>query len=31
VRDSEPWRILHYGAGGRYIAHVDAEALFKAV
>jgi hypothetical protein len=27
----EPWRILHHGADGRYIAHVDAETLLKAV
>lgn len=29
VRDSEPWQILHYGIGGHYIPHVDAETLFK--
>lgn len=29
VRDSEPWQILHYGVGGHYIPHVDAETLFK--
>lgn len=29
VRDSEPWQLLHYGAGGHYIPHVDAETLFK--
>jgi predicted 2-oxoglutarate/Fe(II)-dependent dioxygenase YbiX len=29
VRDGEPWQILHYGVGGHYIPHVDAETLFK--
>lgn len=29
VRDSEPTQILHYGVGGHYIAHVDAETLYK--
>jgi hypothetical protein len=29
VRDSEPLQILHYGAGGHYIPHVDAETLYK--
>lgn len=29
VRDSEPWQILHYGVGGHYIPHVDAETLYK--
>jgi predicted 2-oxoglutarate/Fe(II)-dependent dioxygenase YbiX len=29
VRDSEPWQLLHYGVGGHYIPHVDAETLFK--
>jgi Rps23 Pro-64 3,4-dihydroxylase Tpa1-like proline 4-hydroxylase len=28
VRDSEPAQILHYGAGGHYIPHVDAETLY---
>jgi predicted 2-oxoglutarate/Fe(II)-dependent dioxygenase YbiX len=28
VRDSEPLQILHYGAGGHYIPHVDAETLY---
>jgi len=29
VRDWEPWQVLHYGAGGHYIPHVDAETLYK--
>ena len=29
VRDREPWQLLHYGAGGHYIPHVDAETLYK--
>jgi predicted 2-oxoglutarate/Fe(II)-dependent dioxygenase YbiX len=29
VRDREPWQILHYGVGGHYIPHVDAETLYK--
>jgi predicted 2-oxoglutarate/Fe(II)-dependent dioxygenase YbiX len=29
VRDSEPSQILHYGVGGHYIPHVDAETLYK--
>lgn len=29
VRDWEPVQILHYGVGGHYIPHVDAETLFK--
>jgi len=29
VGDREPSQILHYGTGGHYIAHVDAETLFK--
>jgi hypothetical protein len=29
VRDNEPVQILHYGAGGHYIPHVDAETLYK--
>jgi hypothetical protein len=29
IRDSEPLQILHYGIGGHYIPHVDAETLFK--
>jgi predicted 2-oxoglutarate/Fe(II)-dependent dioxygenase YbiX len=29
VRDHEPWQILHYGVGGHYIPHVDAETLYK--
>jgi predicted 2-oxoglutarate/Fe(II)-dependent dioxygenase YbiX len=29
VRDSEPSQILHYGVGGHYISHVDAETLYK--
>jgi predicted 2-oxoglutarate/Fe(II)-dependent dioxygenase YbiX len=29
VRDREPSQILHYGVGGHYIAHVDAETLYK--
>lgn len=29
VRDREPPQVLHYGAGGHYIPHVDAETLFK--
>jgi predicted 2-oxoglutarate/Fe(II)-dependent dioxygenase YbiX len=29
VRDSEPLQILHYGVGGHYIPHVDAETLYK--
>src|SRR5882724_7984451 len=29
VRDREPAQILHYGAGGHYIPHVDAETLYK--
>jgi predicted 2-oxoglutarate/Fe(II)-dependent dioxygenase YbiX len=28
VRDREPAQILHYGAGGHYIPHVDAETLY---
>jgi predicted 2-oxoglutarate/Fe(II)-dependent dioxygenase YbiX len=29
VRDKEPLQILHYGVGGHYIPHVDAETLYK--
>jgi predicted 2-oxoglutarate/Fe(II)-dependent dioxygenase YbiX len=29
VRDREPLQILHYGVGGHYIPHVDAETLYK--
>lgn len=29
VRDREPSQILHYGIGGHYIPHVDAETLYK--
>jgi len=29
VRDREPWQILHYGVGGHYIPHVDAETLYQ--
>jgi hypothetical protein len=29
ARDWEPVQILHYGPGGHYIPHVDAETLFK--
>jgi predicted 2-oxoglutarate/Fe(II)-dependent dioxygenase YbiX len=29
VRDLEPPQVLHYGSGGHYIPHVDAETLFK--
>jgi predicted 2-oxoglutarate/Fe(II)-dependent dioxygenase YbiX len=29
VDDSEPSQILHYGAEGHYIPHVDAETLYK--
>ncbi len=29
VRDAEPPHILHYGEGGHYIPHVDAETLYK--
>jgi predicted 2-oxoglutarate/Fe(II)-dependent dioxygenase YbiX len=29
VRDCEPVQILHYGLGGHYIPHVDAETLYK--
>ena len=29
VRDCEPSQILHYGPGGHYIPHVDAETLYK--
>ena len=29
VRDREPAQILHYGVGGHYIPHVDAETLYK--
>lgn len=29
VRDAEAPHILHYGAGGHYSAHVDAETLYK--
>jgi predicted 2-oxoglutarate/Fe(II)-dependent dioxygenase YbiX len=29
VRDHEPLQVLHYGPGGHYIPHVDAETLFK--
>jgi predicted 2-oxoglutarate/Fe(II)-dependent dioxygenase YbiX len=29
VRDREPPQVLHYGSGGHYIPHVDAETLFK--
>ena len=29
VRDAEPPHILHYGPGGHYIPHVDAETLYK--
>jgi predicted 2-oxoglutarate/Fe(II)-dependent dioxygenase YbiX len=29
VSDREPSLILHYGAGGHYIPHVDSETLYK--
>jgi predicted 2-oxoglutarate/Fe(II)-dependent dioxygenase YbiX len=29
VSDREPSQILHYGVGGHYIPHVDAETLYK--
>ena len=29
VQDSEPLQVLHYGVGGHYIPHVDAETLYK--
>jgi predicted 2-oxoglutarate/Fe(II)-dependent dioxygenase YbiX len=29
VLDREPSQILHYGVGGHYIPHVDAETLYK--
>jgi predicted 2-oxoglutarate/Fe(II)-dependent dioxygenase YbiX len=29
VRDTEPLLMLHYGVGGHYIPHVDAETLYK--
>lgn len=29
VHDREPSLILHYGVGGHYIPHVDAETLYK--
>ncbi len=29
ARAAEPPHILHYGTGGHYIAHVDAETLYK--
>ena len=29
VRDRERLQVLHYGPGGHYIPHVDAETLFK--
>jgi len=29
IRDREPLQVLHYGPGGHYIPHVDAETLFK--
>ena len=29
IRDTEPPHILHYGVGGHYIPHVDAETLYK--
>jgi predicted 2-oxoglutarate/Fe(II)-dependent dioxygenase YbiX len=29
VLDREPSQILHYGPGGHYIPHVDAETLYK--
>jgi len=29
VRDREPLQVLHYGVGGHYIPHVDAETLYK--
>lgn len=29
VLDREPAQILHYGVGGHYIPHVDAETLYK--
>jgi predicted 2-oxoglutarate/Fe(II)-dependent dioxygenase YbiX len=29
VRDREPSQVLHYGVGGHYIPHVDAETLYK--
>lgn len=28
IRDWEPLQLLHYGAGGHYIPHVDAETLY---
>jgi len=29
ILDREPSQILHYGVGGHYIPHVDAETLYK--
>lgn len=29
IRDWEPLQLLHYGTGGHYIPHVDAETLFS--
>jgi len=29
VLDREPLQVLHYGVGGHYIPHVDAETLYK--
>ena len=29
VRDREPSQVLHYGVGGHYLPHVDAETLYK--
>ena len=29
VRDWEPLQVLHYGVGGHYVAHVDAEAPLR--
>ncbi len=29
VSDREPSQLLHYGVGGHYIPHVDAETLYK--
>ena len=28
IRDWEPLQLLHYGTGGHYIPHVDAETLY---
>ena len=29
IRDWEPLQLLHYGEGGHYISHVDAETLYS--